>query len=136
MGIITKEDVLEAFKNTKRKRYNLLYTYYREQLFDKGFSAEIISKKISEDLGISISVSQIYSVNKLYLNGKKGIRKTESQSETVQKTEPQKPPVKTEQTPKPAVQKQPLKSADKQIQFTNSDEERFVNKFDGVNFDE
>lgn len=64
MAEVTKEDVLDAFKNNSRKRRILLYHFYKSNLFDQDFSAAYIAKKISEDLGMEIRLDMIYNLNK------------------------------------------------------------------------
>ena len=61
MGLITKEDILSAFKEKKRKRNFLLYEYYHD-FFNDSYTSETIAKKISEDLGLPISKSIIEMV--------------------------------------------------------------------------
>lgn len=63
MNTISKQDLIDAFQNDKRKRNNLLFEYYKDTLFNKGLSAEFIADKISQDLGIKISRSIIYKIN-------------------------------------------------------------------------
>ena len=59
MGKITKEDVLDAFQQNKRKRNVLLYEYYYADYFSADYSAAFIAGKISSDLGLAITPNMI-----------------------------------------------------------------------------
>ena len=63
MSRLTKEEVLQAFKEEKGKRRFLLYSYYRDIFFNQGYPAALIAQKISEDLGHQISTQTIYQIN-------------------------------------------------------------------------
>jgi antitoxin component of RelBE/YafQ-DinJ toxin-antitoxin module len=59
MEEITKEDVIKAFTDKERKRSNLLYLHYKDRFFFKGYTAKFIARKISEDLGLTITKAMI-----------------------------------------------------------------------------
>ena len=59
MGKITKEDVVDAFRQNKRKRNILLYEYYYADYFSADYSAAFIAGKISSDLGLPITPNMI-----------------------------------------------------------------------------
>ncbi|MDO1451059.1 hypothetical protein Q0590_32595 [Rhodocytophaga aerolata] len=66
MKKITKEDILEAYALKKGKRNQLLFYYYKQEYFSEKLPADIIAKRISEDLGIPINRNMIYLIIKRY----------------------------------------------------------------------
>lgn len=61
--MISKEDIIKAFKNNKGKRNRLLYEFYKETYFSKDLPAQFIAEKLSDDLGIRITPGMIYLIN-------------------------------------------------------------------------
>ncbi len=61
---ITKEDVRQAFSQRRRGKFNLLYLHYRQQYFHKGLPAQLIAHKISTDLGLTITATNIYEIHR------------------------------------------------------------------------
>ena len=59
MSKITKEDVVDAFRQNRRKRNILLYEYYYADYFSADYSAAFIAGKISSDLGLAITPNMI-----------------------------------------------------------------------------
>lgn len=107
---ITKDDIIYAFVNKKYKRFDLVYEFYKDTYFNKGFTAELIAQKISAELGLEFSRMDIYNFNKRFVNKKKEIISTPIEPVKVvpvtskkQYVAPKKdvPPVKKEE-PKPA----------------------------------
>jgi hypothetical protein len=59
MSKVTKQDVVEAFQQNKRKRSLLLYEYYFADYFSGSYSAPYIAEKITADLGITITANMV-----------------------------------------------------------------------------
>lgn len=68
MITLTKERIIQAFTRRQRKRNNLLYEYYKQEVFDKGYSALVIADMITQDLGFPITPHMIYNINKRIIN--------------------------------------------------------------------
>lgn len=62
MAKITKEYLKNAYLNNEKKRSFLLYEYYKEEYFHKGYPAKFIATSISEDLGITVTLRMIYLI--------------------------------------------------------------------------
>jgi len=83
---VTKVEIVKAVKGKKYKRLALIFNFYKDQFFYKGYSAEFIANQISIDLGVEISKTVIYNINKRFING---INDKPTQEE--------KPPVETKE---------------------------------------
>lgn len=118
---ITKEDILEAIKNKRRKRRILIYEYYKD-LFEKDFSAEVLAKKISEDLGEPVNTHLIYNINKMVKNPDK-------------KSEPKPSPAPENKKPYKPKEPQVKEKKAEDFVFKNKEEEKRTNKFDDLDFD-
>ncbi len=66
MDTITQEDVLQAFRDGKRKRFYLLYLFFKDKYFDKPLSAGWIAGKIAQELDLPITRAQIFEINRRY----------------------------------------------------------------------
>ena len=55
MTEITKSDLLFSFKTKNAAKYKILFEFYKDRFFNKGYPHTLIAKKIQEDLGIPIS---------------------------------------------------------------------------------
>src|SRR5687768_2671663 len=78
--MISKEDIRNAFLTDQRKRNKMLYDFYKEAYFTKGYTANLIASKISDDLGIGISVHIIYKIYARIINKEKSIISKKSSS--------------------------------------------------------
>ncbi|MEQ9440931.1 MAG: hypothetical protein RIG62_17935 [Cyclobacteriaceae bacterium] len=59
MSELTKEDVLEAWHNNKRKKHWYIFEYYKHSFFQRAYPSEFIAKQIRKKLGISYTDSQV-----------------------------------------------------------------------------
>ncbi len=67
MSVLTLEDILFVFAHRKRKRFQLLYLFFREKYFEANLSAELIAQKISQETGIALKTTHIYEINRRYI---------------------------------------------------------------------
>jgi hypothetical protein len=65
---VTKAEIVKAFNGKKYKRLALIFNFFKDQFFYKGYSAEFIANQISIDLGVEISKTVIYNINKRFIN--------------------------------------------------------------------
>lgn len=68
---ISKEDIKNAFLTGQRKRNKMLYEYYKEEYFSRGYTARMIAAKLSEDLGVPISDNMIFKIYSRIIKQKK-----------------------------------------------------------------
>lgn len=61
MNATTKKDLLYAFRKRNTKRRDLLFLHYQEW-FESPLTAEVLARKISDDLGIVIGPSIVYHI--------------------------------------------------------------------------
>ena len=59
MSKVTKQDIIDAFQQNKRKRSLLLYEYYYQDYFSGNYTASYIAEKITADLGLPITANMI-----------------------------------------------------------------------------
>lgn len=89
LNMVTKNEVIEAYQKKHRKRSLLLYSYFKD-LFDQGYTAKYIAKKISEDLEvipISENAIRLMNVRLKKLADKKNVEKKVSKNSTINKHE-------------------------------------------------
>lgn len=61
MEQFTKEELIHAFRGNNTKRRNALYAYYKDW-FHLPLTAEMLAKRITNDLGIQVGPSIIYHI--------------------------------------------------------------------------
>ena len=129
---VTKEDVRNAYLLKQGKRSRLLYEYYKEEFFEKKYSASFIADKISDDLGVTVTTAMIYSIFDRIIKKKKVVAPNQSLEVSDQALEhsPQTQPSFTRELPGQELEK-PLK----EYNFLNTDKLPKGNRFDGL-FDE
>lgn len=131
MKVVSKEDIIKLFAENKYKRVSVLYNYYKDDFFGKGFSAEYIASKISQDLGIEIDARLIYNINLRFVKDNKS-NKEEKIASPIPPAEVPKKVVKAEVKKEPAKQT-PQKPKDDFV-FKNADEESKKGHFDNLDF--
>jgi hypothetical protein len=62
MNVVTKEDIIHAFKTNQRKRNNLLYHFYKDKYFSQGFTAKFIAGKLTQELGVPITENMVFLI--------------------------------------------------------------------------
>jgi hypothetical protein len=60
MNVVTKEDIIQAFKTNQRKRNKLLYHFYKDKYFTQGFTAKFIANKLTQELGFPITENMVF----------------------------------------------------------------------------
>jgi hypothetical protein len=82
---VTKEYVVRAFNENWKRKLQLLYVHYRDALFKEDLPANYLSERISEDLGINISIRAIYQIKHKYVGKEyKTRRSNEKESGSIQ----------------------------------------------------
>jgi hypothetical protein len=67
MHEISKQDIIDAFTQKKKGKLNLVYLHFKDRFFHKGLSAEVIARKISQELGLEINQTHIYDIHRRYI---------------------------------------------------------------------
>jgi hypothetical protein len=62
MNVVTKEDIIQAFKTNQRKRNKLLYHFYKDKYFSKGFTAKFIASKLTQELEVPITENMVFLI--------------------------------------------------------------------------